>query len=58
MKVENVGYWGAWVSQLVKCSTLDFNSGLDLTVVSSSLTLGSMLDMKTDDVLGLWVVWS
>ena len=24
--------WGAWVAQLVKCPTLDFGSGHDLTV--------------------------
>ena len=34
--------WGAWVAQLVKCLTLDFSSGLDLRVVSSSPALGSV----------------
>ncbi|XP_064427151.1 cell growth regulator with RING finger domain protein 1 isoform X2 [Mirounga angustirostris] len=29
-------YWGTWVAQLVKCSTLDFGSGHHLRVVRSS----------------------
>ena len=37
---------GAWVGQSVKHQTLDFNSGLDLTVMSSSPVLGSMLDVE------------
>ena len=37
---------GSWVSQLVKCPTLDFSSGHDLTVVRSSPTLGSALSME------------
>ena len=31
--------WGALVAQLVKCLTLDFGSGNDLSVVRSSPTL-------------------
>ena len=38
--------WGAWVAQLVKCQTLDFDSGHDLIVVRLSLVLGSMLGME------------
>ena len=34
------------MAQLVKCPILDLRSGLDLTVMSSSPTLGSMLGMK------------
>ena len=30
------------MAQLVKCQTLDLNSGLDLRIMSSSSTLGSM----------------
>ena len=41
-------HWGAWVSQLVKCPTLDLSSGLDLSVMSSSPTLGSMLDAESN----------
>ena len=36
----------AWVAQSVKCLTLDFSSGLDLGVVSSSTTLGSTLGLE------------
>ena len=43
--LKNADAWGAWVAQLVKCPTLDFSSGHDLTVVRSSPTLGSMLSM-------------
>ena len=34
---------GAWVAQLVKCLTLDFNSGHDLRILGSSPTSGSLL---------------
>ena len=34
------------MAQLVKCLTLDLNSGLDIRVVSYSPVLGSMLDME------------
>lgn len=37
---------GAWVAQLVKRPTLDFSSGLDLKVMSSSPALGSILSME------------
>jgi len=37
---------GAWMAQSVKRLTLDLNSGLDVRVVSSSLVLGSTLDME------------
>ena len=37
---------GTWVAQAVKRLTFDFSSGLDLRVVSSSPTLGSMLGME------------
>ena len=40
-------WWGAWVSQWVKCDTLDFSSGHDLTgtvpVLGSALTVDSLL---------------
>ena len=36
----------AWVAQSVKRLTLDFSSGLDLRVVSSSTTLGSTLGLE------------
>ena len=29
--------WGTWVAQLVKCPTLNFSSGHDLTITRSSL---------------------
>ena len=35
--------WGAWVALSVKCPTLDFGSGHDLTGVRSSPMLGSTL---------------
>ena len=38
--------WGTWVAQLVKRPTLEFGSGPDLRVVSSSLTLGSVLGVE------------
>ena len=34
------------MAQSVKCQTLDLSSGLDLRVVSSSLTFGSKLGVK------------
>lgn len=34
---------GTWVAPWVKCLTLDFHSGLDLTVVNSSPTWGFAL---------------
>ena len=34
------------MAQLVKHGTLDLSSGLDLRVMNSSPTLGSMLDVK------------
>ena len=36
----------AWVAQSVKHLLLDLSSGLDLRVLSSSPTLGSMLGME------------
>ena len=43
----------------VKCLALDVSSGLDLRVVSSSPTLGSMLGMETTfrkgEKRGIWV---
>lgn len=41
--MELVG--GAWMVQLVKCSTPDFGSGFDLRTVSSRPALGSMLSV-------------
>jgi len=41
--------WGTWVAQSVKYLTLDLSSGLDLTVVSLSPTLGSMLGVEPAD---------
>ena len=38
--------WGAWVAQLLTCSTLDFGSGHDLTVVESSPMSGSVLGVQ------------
>lgn len=35
---------GAWVAQLVKCLTLDLGSSLDLKIMGSSPTLGSMME--------------
>ena len=40
------GSWGTWGSLLVKHVILDVSSSLDMRVVSSSLTLGSMLDVE------------
>ena len=40
---KNMSLRGTWVAQSVKRLTLDFSSGLDLRVVSSSSTLGSLL---------------
>ena len=37
---------GTWVAQSVKHLTLDLSSGLDLRVLSSSPTLGSMLGVE------------
>ena len=37
--------WGAWVAQSVKRGTLDFGSGHDLTIGSSSPAQGSVLRM-------------
>ena len=37
---------GAWVAQWVQCLTLDFRSGPDPRVVSSSLVLGSALSVE------------
>jgi len=41
------GCRGAWVAQLVKHLTLDFGSGLDFRVVSSSPMLGFALGMES-----------
>jgi len=38
--------WGAWVAQSVKHPTLDFGSGHELRVVSSSPAWGSTLGME------------
>ena len=43
---KNKSEGGAWVVQSVKCLTLDFSSGLDLTVLSLSPTWGSMLGVE------------
>lgn len=34
-------FWGAWVVQLIEPLTLDLSSGLELRVMSLSLSLGS-----------------
>lgn len=34
-------FWGAWVVPLIEPLTLDLSSGLELRVMSSSLSLGS-----------------
>ena len=39
--------WVPWMAQLVTYLTLDISAGLDLRVVSSSPTLGSMLDVES-----------
>lgn len=41
-----MNYRGTWVAQRVKHLTLDFGSGHDLRVVSSSPALGFMLDVE------------
>ena len=38
--------WGGWVAQLGQHPTRDLGSGCDLTVVGSSPTLGSVMDVK------------
>lgn len=38
--------WGAWVTHSVKHSTLDFTSGCDVRVTSSSPMLGHLLGME------------
>ena len=40
------GGWGTWMVQSVKCLTLDFGSGHDLTIVGLSPALGSALSME------------
>ena len=44
---------GAWVAQSVKCPTLDFGSGHDLTVMGSSPMSGSVLAVPAWDFLSL-----
>jgi len=39
--------WGFWVAQSVKCLTLGFNTGPDLTVVGWSPRCGSVLSAKS-----------
>ena len=41
----NTSNGGSWVAQLIKASTLDLSSGLDLRVVSSSPVLEFILGM-------------
>ena len=40
--IKRIKSRGAWVAQAVKHLTLDLSSGLDLRVVSSKRSLGSM----------------
>lgn len=40
------GPWGAWVAQVVKIPSLDFSSGHDSSIVSSSLTWGAIGILK------------
>ena len=44
LKIHILG--GTWVVELVEHPTLDFSSGLNLRVLSSSPMLGSMLGME------------
>ena len=39
-------WWGTWAAQSVKHLTLNLSSGIDLRILSSSLTLGSTLGME------------
>ena len=39
--------WGTWKALSVKHLTLDLSSGLDISVVSSNPTLGSMLNVES-----------
>ena len=43
--------WGAWVAQLVKCLTLDFGSGNDLTVCGTEPYVGLCTDRE--ELLGI-----
>ena len=38
--------WGAWMAQLIKCPTLNFGSGHDLTVMGWGPALGSTLGVE------------
>ena len=40
--MKKTGRWDAWVAQLGKCLTLHLSSDLNLTLMSSSPTLGSI----------------
>ena len=40
--------WGTWVTESVKCPTLDFRPGHDFRVVRSSPMLGSALGVEPD----------
>ena len=42
--IKNVNLRGAWVAQLVKCLTLDFSSGHDLTVCETEPHVGLCAD--------------
>jgi len=41
-----MGSGGAWVAQSIECLTLDLGSGLDITVMTSSPTVGSVLGVE------------
>ena len=45
---EKIGgeHWGTWVAHSVECPTLGLSSDLDLRVVGSSPTSGSMLGVQ------------
>ena len=45
--LKSIEFWGAWVAQPVKCLTLDFSSGRDLTVMRLSPKSGSTLTMES-----------
>ena len=45
--VLHVSSGGTWVAQSLKCPTLDFSSGHDLTVMRLSSTLGSVMTVQS-----------
>lgn len=51
---KSLGAGGAWVAQSIECLTLDPGSGLDLTVMSSSPTMGMEPTLKKKKKDGFW----